>query len=401
MIKNQLSAFLFSLLVLILAVPSVAGAQAGLPEGCGADSLPSHDPKYEPQQLILICIPHNWNGTLVLYAHGFFPPQFELTLPLEELTLEGTFVPLIFLSQGFAFATTSFHKNGAVTQQASRDLNDLVNHFKTLVPRRLLQKVFLIGASEGGLPVMRLIEQQPRRYDGALALCAPIGGALEQIQYAGDFRVVFDYFFPDVFPFGAFDVPPTAFADWESVYVPAISQAMTIDLQNGGSATAQLFNVTGAAVDMSDPTAAIETAIETAIDVLFYSIWETNDLIATTGGMPYDNRSTVYTGSADDPALNAGVERIKGDRRAQNYARRFYQTTGELQRPLVTLHNTLDPVAPFQHELNYADLVEETGSSEFLTVLPVDGYGHCDFTSEQIFEAFALMVQKATAQTLR
>ena len=171
---------------------------------------------------------------------------------------------------------------------------------------------------------------------------------------------------------------------------------MTIDLQNGGSVTTQLFNVTGAAVDTSDPTAVIETAIETAIDVLFYSIWETNDLIATTGGIPYDNRSTVYTGSADDAALNAGVERIEGDPRAQSYTRRFYQTTGELQLPVVTLHNTLDPIAPFQHEVNYSQLVAAAGASDFLTEVPVEGYGHCDFTMEEILRAFGLMVQPAT-----
>jgi pimeloyl-ACP methyl ester carboxylesterase len=154
-------------------------------------------------------------------------------------------------------------------------LNDLVDHFKTLVPRRSLQKVFITGASEGGLIVMLLFERHPRRYDGGLALCAPVGGAPEQIQYAGDFRVVFDYFFPDVFPFGAAEVPPNAFQDWESIYVPAIVAAIT----RNPEATAQLFNVTGTALDPVDPTSAIETAIS----VLFYSIWGTNDLIATTG----------------------------------------------------------------------------------------------------------------------
>jgi pimeloyl-ACP methyl ester carboxylesterase len=400
MTKFLLSAFLFPVLALIFALPRLTNAQPALPPDCQEGSLPSNDPKFPADQLILVCIPNQgWNGNLVIYAHGFVPPQFDLALPFEELTLEGTFVPLVFLSQGFAFATSSFHKNGAVTQQASRDLNDLVDHFKTLVPRRSLQNVFLIGASEGGLPVMRLIEQQPRRYDGALALCAPVGGALEQIQYAEDFRVVFDYFFPDVFPFGAFDVPPDAFLDWETVYAPAIFQAISTDLKKrGGTATTQLFNVTDAAVDMSDLTAAIETATGTAIDVLFYSIWETPDLIATTGGIPYDNRSTVYTGSADDAALNAGVERIKGDRRALNYAQRFYQTTGELQRPLVTLHNTLDPIVPVQHELSYIDLVTKAGTTELLTDLQVEGYGHCEFTTEQIFGAFALMVQQAAGQ---
>ena len=384
---------------LLLITPNVTHAQNALPPECQQASLPSHDPKFPADQLILVCIPADWNGNLVLYAHSFVPPQAPLVLPIAELTLtDGTFVPSVLLAQGFAFATSSFHKNGAVTQQAVKDLSDLLNYFRSLVRRRLLKKVFIIGASEGGLPVMRLIEQQPHKYDAALVLCAPIGGASEQIRYAGDFRVVFDYFFPVVFtfppgapgeqPFGAFSVPEDAFLFWERAYVRRIIAAIS----KNPMAAAQLFNVTGAAVDPEDPS----TAIETAVGLLFYSIWETNDIIATTGGIPYDNRSTVYVGSADYSALNAGVERVKGDRRAQSYTRRFYQTTGELQRPVVTLHNTLDPITPFQHEVNYSQLVATAGASDFLTEVPVEDYGHCNFTTEEILRAFGLMVQQTT-----
>ena len=77
--------------------------------------------------------------------------------------------------------------------------------------------------------------------------------------------------------------------------------------------------------------------------LLFYSIREINE-IATVAYIP-------YAGAEDDAALNAGVERIKGDARAQSYARRFYQTTGQLRRLVVTLQNA------FQHELNYRELV--------------------------------------------
>ena len=114
--------------------------------------------------------------------------------------------------------------------------------------------------------------------------------------------------------------------------------------------------------------------------------------------MPYDNESTYYFGSFDDSALNAGVERVDSDGRARAYMRRFYQTTGELQRPLVTLHNTLDPVVPFQHEAIYGGLATQAGSSNFLTVIPVPSYGHCNFTVEQIGGAFGLLVQQASAQ---
>jgi hypothetical protein len=65
-------------------------------------------------------------------------------------------------------------------------------------------------------------KKHPDRFAAALALCAPAAGAPKQIKDAADLRVVFDYFFPDVFPFGAFNVPPDAFKDWEAVYVPRL-----------------------------------------------------------------------------------------------------------------------------------------------------------------------------------
>jgi hypothetical protein len=124
------------------------------------------------------------------------------------------------------------------------------------------------------------------------------------------------------------------------------------------------------------------------LGVLYYSIWGTNDLIATAGGMPYDNRDTTYLGSYDDAALNAGVERVKSDGRARAYARRAYQPTGKLQRPLVTLHNTLDPVVPFWHEEIYAGLATP---SWLFVPNQVEGYGHCEFSREQILGAFDLL----------
>jgi pimeloyl-ACP methyl ester carboxylesterase len=342
-------------------------AQAETPFVCdpGPGSLPSNDPVYPADQLTMICKPPSWNGDLIVYAHGYVPVQAPLALPLDELTLpDGTFVPELFLAQGFAFATSSFHKNGVATEQASHDLLDLISYFESLVQPASLQRVFIVGASEGGLVAIQLLEQHPDRFAAGLALCAPAGGAPKQIKYAEDFRIVFDYFFPGVFRFGAFDVPPDAFNDWESVYVPRIVAAMT----RKPRATAQLFSVTRAAADPGD----IATFVETALDILFYSIWGTPDLISTTGGIPYDNRFTLYVGLTNNLALNRGVERIRGDRSAEQYAQDFYQTTGNLSRPLVTLHNTLDPIVTLEHELIYSALVRHNQKQQFLTFLLID-----------------------------
>ena len=339
-------------------------------------------------QLILICIPPNWNGVLVVYAHGYVAPQAPLALPLGELTLsDGTSVPAVLLSQGFAFATSSYSKNGYAVEQAGNDLNALVAHFKTRVAPFPVLGVLATGASEGGIITTMLVERFPGTYAGGLALCGPVGGMPFQIKYLGDFRVVFDAFFQEVFPFGAVDVPLDAFQDWETRYIPAIMRA----IRTRPHKVQQLLDVTGAAVDPLDPT---RSAVTTAVDVLAYSIFGTNDLIATAGGIPHDNQATQYQGSKNDVALNARVERVTGDPLGQLYISNFYQTTGALQRPLVTLHNTLDPVVPFAHEAIYSGLVTHAGSNAFLTTVPVVRYGHCNFTGPELVAAFALLAQQ-------
>ena len=402
--KLYLAAFLlFSVLTLILGSPFPARSQFTWPPVCQEGSLPSGDPKNpEDHQLTVICIPPNWNGRVITYARGFEPPQAPLALPIDELTLDGTFFPNLLLVEGFAFATGSLRKNGATIEQGAEDLNQLLEYFVSVAPQPP-QKVYATGASEGGLIVLRLLERYASQYDAGLALCAPLAGSPDQIKYIYDFRVVFDYFFPNVFtfppnqpgekPFGAVDVPENAYLFWD-VYESRIITALQMDLPNLPKIT-QLFNVTGAALDTAD---LVTSAITTALNLSFYSVFATNDQIATAGGIPFDNRSTTYAGSFDDPALNAGVERIKGDGRARAYARRFYTPTGTLRRPLVTLHNTLDPLVPFAHEEIYEDLVAQKHKSAFLTRMEVDAYGHCDFTAQEVFAAFTVMVQQAETQ---
>ncbi len=382
LIRLGLMAAMFAL---ALGLPAAASAESPWAPFCQPGSLPSHDPQYPADQQIMVCVPPNWNGQLVLYAHGYVPEQAPLALPVSELTLaDGTFMPNLVLSQGFAFATTSYHKNGYAVEQARSDLNNLLQYVKKSVPPGSVHKVYLTGASEGGEIVALMIEHYPDKYDGALAACGPIGGGAYQVKFLTDFRVVFDYFFPGVFDFGAAQVPPDAFLSW-----PAYTQSVALAIAGNPGATTQLYSVTGAALDPANPTAS---AVSSALAILYYSVWGTNDLISTAGGMPYDNRSTYFSGSFDDAALNAGVERISSDGRARAYLDRFYQTTGDLERPMVTLHTLYDPIVPFQHELIYQNLVSAAGRGNFLTVIPVNRYGHCNFTGAEVLQALGILI---------
>ena len=215
-------------------------------------------------------------------------PRLPLGLPSELTSSDGQTLIGGLLGNGFAFAATSYSKNGYAVEQAEADLNALVAYFAAQMP--MPPKVFLVGASEGGLIAVQQIEKHPDIYYGGLAMCGPVGDMPYQVQYMGDFRVVFDYFFPGVFTyppqgtrFGVADVPMDAYQYWEWAYFPAIAQAIsTRPLE-----TLQLFSVTGAAVDTVDPA---ESSVTTAQSILWYNIFGTPDLIGTASGNPYDNQ---------------------------------------------------------------------------------------------------------------
>lgn len=262
----------------------------------------------------------------------------------------------------------------------------MVNYFRNNITAGPVQKVYIIGASEGGLIAAMLLERHPNLYHGGISLCGPVGGMPYQIKYLGDFSVVFDYFFPQIFDFKMADIPADAYLQWDD-YQVEITQA----LESDPKVTNQLFNVTKAARDKRDPT----TAVTTVLVVLSFNIFGMNDMIDVTGGQPYDNQSTRYKGAKKNSDLNAHVERVQSDQGAVDYLLQFYQTTGLLQRPFITLHTTLDELVPFEHEKIYSKMVSNAGQKRFLTVLSARRYGHCNFTLQEMLKAFALLVTKA------
>lgn len=369
---------------LLLAGPLGA---AEWPDECQEATLPSDDPDYADAQLILTCLPSDFNGTLIIYAHGYVRPQEPLGLPEELADANVPEVVERLLDLGFGFATSSYHKNGYAVEQAQTDLNDLVDEVRSREPG--LDAVYITGASEGGLIATMLVEKYPETYAGGLALCAPLAGVGYQIDYLADVRVLFDYFYPKVFPFGTVDVPNDAHEQWDGPdgYEAQIGAAIRDDPDG----IAQVFDVAGVTCDASDHAEAANCAQ----NILAYSVFGTNDLLDTAGGWPVSNDEKDYRGSSDDVALNAGVERFDADPAASEYVRRWYQPTGSLQRPLVTLHTTRDPGVPYRHELIYFNRAALRNNDDLLTVLPVDRAGHCEFTATEVLGGLAALLFEA------
>lgn len=371
MIKTIAFATIFGVAVLL---PASARAQSAIPQPCVDGALPGG-------ALSRICVPLGWNGQLVVFAHGYVAPGQPLSFHHLQLP-DGTDLPTLVQGLGFAFATTSYRQNGLAVLEGTDDIRELVAQFSAgySIPLR----TYITGVSEGGLIAALLAERSPELFFSGLALCGPIGSFHAQIDYFGDFRVLFDYFFPGIIPGSPIAIPPAVMANWYTVYVPAIIRALTA---NPGRAV-ELLRVAKAPYDPANPA----TIVNTALDVLWYNVFATNDAVQKLGGNPFGNRLRWYFGSNNDLRLNLRVKRFVASPAALT-ALRAYQTSGDLSIPLVTLHTTRDDVIPIWQELLYLFKFEPSARGRFIPV-PVRRYGHCSFTVNEVLRAFLLAVNQ-------
>src|SRR5713101_3277891 len=121
-----------------------------------------------------IQVPSNWNGTLVLYSHGYVSSTSPLLSPAPDAGDALTGAAL--LQQGYALAGSSYSQNGWALQQAFHDQVALLNFFTTTCgpPTRTIAW----GHSLGGIITAGLIQLYPDRFAGALPMCGVLAGGV-------------------------------------------------------------------------------------------------------------------------------------------------------------------------------------------------------------------------------
>jgi pimeloyl-ACP methyl ester carboxylesterase len=274
-------------------------------------------------------------------------------------------------------AYSSFSENGYAIKDAVQRTRQLRGIFASHFG--MPEKTYLAGHSEGAIIALMLAEKNSKLFDGALPMCGLVGGGPLQVEYLLNLRVLFDYFYPGVIPGTVFEIPQ--WLDFDAHVVPAVTLAISTN-------PAPAIEMVG--VDQLEiQYASIPELIGSILSGLYYNIVGTEDLLGRTHGrIMVGNTNTVYMGSWDDDALNADVQRYEATPDAANYLERWYQPSGKLAIPVVTLHTTRDGAVPFFHEAAYAGLVSAAGGSDMLLQLPVDAFGHCAFTVPEQVGAF-------------
>ena len=313
-----------------------------------------------------IDMPPQWNGNLVMIAHGYEP----VGVPRAESWPQAPASPM-FLAQGYAVAESGYRSQGWAVAEALEDIEALRQHFSS--QHEPPKSTYLYGVSLGSHIALATLERHPEHYAGALSTCG-VNGPAENMISEGVVTalVALDYFFPTALPAGGLtDANAPSLVDPEQIEAALASDE---------TRTAILVQ----RLEIDRPALA---------GAMMLNWMVLRELQQRAGGHPVDNRDVVYAGFGDDDAFNRGVRRYAADAKAAEYLRTNASLSGRIEDPVVLLSNDRDPTIPPRFAKIYPALVKAADRAELLTVMPNRGVGHCDFTPDDIEAGWAQLVQ--------
>jgi pimeloyl-ACP methyl ester carboxylesterase len=321
-----------------------------------------------------LAVPDTWNGELIVYGHGIVDPSAAVALP----TTQDGFAAMrdAMLARGYAVAYSSYSENGYALKDAALRLHQLSGLFAAQFGQPT--RTYLVGHSLGATAVQTLAERFPGQYDGTLAMCGLLGGAIPEVQYLGHVRALFDAYFPGVLPGDLLNVPTASWRPGDPLFMPVLG-ALQQGFVTPGTPTLAF------AIAARLPFTSAPELVAAAMNALGFNIRFTNDLLEHTHGHSFfDNMTTTYPSSVD-----ALVRRYAAAPDAVNYLQHYYTPTGTISSPMVTLHTTRDPVVPLFHESIYGSLAP----ADWLVQRTVDRFGHCAFNQQEVLTAFDDLVR--------
>ena len=258
-------------------------------------------------------IPPNWNRRLIVHAHGgprTSAPEAED--PLEDLDRFS-----VMVRHGYAWIGSTYRRGGYGVRMAAEDADNSRKVFWALYGRP--DRTLLHGQSWGGNVAAKASELYAGdavggwNYDGVLITNGVVSGGTRAYGFRADLRAVYQFYCNN---HPAADEP--AYPLWQGL--PLDSRMTRAELRRRVEACTGVNRpaerrTPEQAARLRDILAV--TGVEEA-QLVSHMTWATflfQDMVQRRlgGHNPFDNSTTVYSGSADDAALNAGVARFMAD----------------------------------------------------------------------------------------
>ncbi len=311
----------------------------------------------------LMALPQQWNGHLVLHAHG--GPA--LGAPKMERSVEDLERWAIMVRAGYAWAGSTFRQGGVEVRAAAEDTERLRQIFVRHVAQP--QRTILHGQSWGasvaakGAEMFQTTADGKRPYDAVLLTSGVLAGGTRSYDFRTDLRVVYQYLCNN-------HPRPTEVQYPLNIGLPVDAAMTQADL------AARVNECLALNKPVAERTPEQQRKVKTIVDVIRipassiqgHMNWATfhfRDVVQhrTGGASPFGNRGVLYRGSPDDTALNAAVLRYRADPAAVARFAQDTDLTGRIPVPVLTVKGVDDPTAFVELDAAFQATMAQGGSA--------------------------------------
>jgi hypothetical protein len=373
-------------------------------------------------------VPANWNGTLLLYSHGYGPlTAADAPDPTTQQAL---------LGMGYAMAGSSYDPNGSwwALGSAVRDQFETLSTVKRTVLPAAPAHVYAFGTSMGGLVSALEDQSSDGRLNGALTTCGIVGGAnnLNQYQLDGEYALSQLLAPGQNIQLTNFTDSPPAGPDSIATANALMAAGQTAQTTPQGRARLALamafLNVSpwgGAAIPniydyVGQEQGQYDDYFTGGFTGLEFIVEGRNQIEAAAGGEGsgtvgvdfarllrqssyYPEVRALYTEAGlslrGDLATLEQHANLRPDEAAYRWLARTSVPTGRLQVPELDLHTISDQLVPVQQEAYYRTLVNRAGDGALLRQAFALAQGHCNFTSADLIAGLKALESRVTTGT--
>lgn len=343
-------------------------------------------------------VPKNWNGKLVMYAHGYAGTGAALGVTIPSIRRH-------LLEGGYAWAASSYSKNYYDVRAGIEDTNALALAFTEIArangrPLESPSRTYIVGHSMGGHIAAAAVDQETLEtanhkvsYHGALPMCGVLGDT-ELYNYFGAYQTAAQQL-------AGFPATKWPAEDWANL-LPAVRSALftsfpTSTTPQGDKLKEVVKNLTGGARPLFDLSFA--TPIQTTVWGTFGTDGSVNGIlnqnVVNTSGIVFQFDGDPALSPAE-AAFNASIYRVPGsadaNRLRRDGLRWVPKANARIGVPVVTLHTLGDMYVPFSMEQIYKRRADANGTAQWLVQRAIRGISHCDFTIAEQVRAFDDMV---------
>jgi pimeloyl-ACP methyl ester carboxylesterase len=354
-------------------------------------------------------VPAGWNGTLLLYSHGYVAPGS--ANPARDAGDSATAAYL--LGHGYALAGSSYSATGWALKEAFADQISTLDLFGSVfgAPTRTIAW----GHSLGGIITAGLLQRNPDRFDAALPMCGVVSGGIGAWNEGLDAEFVIQQLLPGGSALQTARITNPGLNFFRAGQVIANAQTTA-----QGRARLALAAAVSDAPGWFDPASPEPAADDYAAQQQNQFLWLSQvdapflfflraELEGRAGGNPswntgvnYDKQlgrsvdnaevQALYTAAGLD--LNADLAvlrdapRVSADAAAVDYLNTYISFNGNLSgKPVLTIHTTGDGLVLPEEEQAYRSAVQRGQSAPLLREAFVHRAGHCTFTPAETIAA--------------